>query len=85
MSAEFGLVFNLIFFSGFWTILGVMVDKFVPVFNRTCSALNCMQDGVETFGMLLVAWSVILVVIWVGCLINYIIVKNNSAIANMEV
>lgn len=85
MSAEFGLVFNIVFFSSIWTIISVIIDKIVPIFNRTCATLLCMEDGVSAFGMLLMAWRFLLVVIWIGCLINYLITKNNASVSNMEV
>jgi hypothetical protein len=85
MSAEAGLVMNLIFFSGLWTISSVIVDKIVPIFNRTCLAVGCMQDGVNSFGMLISVWGIGLVLIWLTCLINYIVTKNNQAIANQVI
>jgi hypothetical protein len=83
MSAELGLIMNLIFFSGLWTVVSVFVDKLIPVFNSTCLFVNCFEDGVGSFGMMLTIWRILLPLIWLGCLLNYLIVKNNMA--NQEV
>lgn len=85
MSAEVGLVMNLLFFSGLWTVISVIVDRLVPIFNSTCTMVSCFEDGVSTFGMMLSVWRVLLVLIWIGCLINYLVTKNNSAIQNQEI
>ena len=85
MSAEVGLIMNLIFFSGIWTVVSVVVDKFIPIFNSTCTAITCFEDGIATFGMLLTVWRVLLVLIWIGCLLNYIITKNNQSITNQVI
>jgi hypothetical protein len=85
MSAEVGLIFNLLFFSGIWAVVSVIIDKLVPIFNTTCTFINCFEDGINTFGMLLIVWRIILVLIWIGCLINYIVMKNNQALSNQVI
>ena len=85
MSAEAGLITNLLFFSGLWTIASVIVDKLVPIYNRMCLAIGCQQDGVTAFGMLLTIWGVGLALIWIACLLNYIVTKNNQALQNQVI
>jgi len=85
MSAELGLLFNLIVASGIWTVVSVAVDRMVPVFNSTCLFINCFEDGMTTLGMMLTAWWIILPIIWLGCLINYLVVKNNAAMQDQVI
>jgi hypothetical protein len=85
MSAEAGLVMNLLIGNGAWTILSVVLTKLIPIQNRMCIALNCFQDGMTLSGILLTGWMAILVLIWIGCLFNYWVTKNNQAISNQVI
>jgi hypothetical protein len=85
MSAEVGLVANLIFFSGIWTAVSVAVDKIIPAFNSTCGMITCFEDGISAFGMMLTFWRILLPLIWIGCLINYFVTKNNQALQNQVI
>jgi hypothetical protein len=85
MTAEVGLVFNLIFFSGIWTVVSVAVDKIIPIFNNTCTLISCFEDGITGFSMMLTVWRYLLILIWLGCLLNYLITKNNQATTNQVI
>jgi len=79
----FGTIANMILAGGLWTILSIAVDRVVTVANRSFAMFPVFQDGVLGFSMMTVIWGVILAIIWLGLLVNYLMVENSQA--NKEV
>jgi hypothetical protein len=85
MTAEVGLLINLTFFGALWTVVSVFVDKLVPIFNSSCLMINCFEDGVQAFGMLMTIWMILPVIVVIVLLINYFITKQNQATQNQVI
>ena len=79
----FGLFFNLFVGAGLWTILGAAVERIGIVFNNSIAVLPTMQDAVNGFNLMQTVWSVIMVIIFLGLVVNYLV--NENSIASGEV
>jgi len=79
----FGLFFNLFVGGGLWTVLGVAVERIGIVFNNSISVLPTFQDAVNGFNLMQTVWSVIMVIIFLGLVVNYLV--NENSIASGEV
>jgi hypothetical protein len=72
----FGLVMNILIFSGIWTVVGVVVDKFGVVFNSTMRVMPTMQDAVNGFAITQIVYGILPVIMFITLLINYFVNEN---------
>ena len=68
-----GLFFNLFSAATIWTVLGIAVEKIVQIFNSQIAVFPTFQDAANGMSIMQIIWSVIMVVIFLGLLINYFI------------
>ena len=66
-----GTILVCIAASALWITLGAGVDKIGQVFNYTIRVLPTFQDAANGFNLMQVAWSILLVVIWIVAWFNY--------------
>ena len=74
-----GLFMNLLFFAGFWTVLGVVVDKLGQVFNVTIQLMPTYQDAVNGFTMMQTIYAALPVVVFIALVINYFVQENSMS------
>jgi hypothetical protein len=72
-----GLVFNLFAGAAVWTVLGIAVEKIGNIFNQTITVFPTFQDVVNGFSVMQIVWSAIMVVIFLGLTINYLMNEAN--------
>jgi hypothetical protein len=68
-----GLFFNLFSAAAIWTVLGIAVEKIVQIFNTQIAVFPTFQDAVNGMSLMQVIWSAIMVIIFLGLLINYFV------------
>jgi hypothetical protein len=72
-----GLVFNLFVAAAIWTVLGAAVQAIVVVFNSQISVFPTFQDAANGLSLMQIVWSVIMVIIFIGLCINYVMNETN--------
>ena len=72
-----GLVFNLFAAAAIWTVLGAGVQAIMTTFNSQISVFPTFQDVANGLNIMQVVWSVIMVVIFLGLVINYMMNETN--------
>ena len=73
-----GYVFNIIFFAGIWTVVGVVVDKIAVIFNSTIQIMPTYQDAVNGFSMMQTIYAALPVVVFIFLTINYFVQANST-------
>jgi hypothetical protein len=68
-----GLFFNLLSAAAIWTVLGIAVEKVVRIFNTQISVFPTFQDVANGMAIMQIIWSAIMVIIFLGLLINYFV------------
>jgi hypothetical protein len=72
----FGMVMNILIFSGIWTVVGVVVDKLGAVFNSTIRVMPTMQDAVNGFAITQIIYGLLPIIVYITLLINYFVNEN---------
>ena len=72
-----GLAFNLFLGATLWTVLGIGVEKIMIMFNSQISIFPTFQDVANGLNIMQIIWSAIMVVIFLGLLINYLMNEAN--------
>jgi hypothetical protein len=72
-SGLFGLIFNLFAGAAIWTVLGIAVEKIMNIFNAQLAVFPTFQDVANGMNMMQIAWSAIMVIIFIGLCINYFV------------
>ena len=72
-----GLAFNLFLGATLWTVLGIGVEKIMIMFNSQISIFPTFQDVANGLNIMQIVWSAIMVVIFLGLLINYLMNEAN--------
>ena len=72
-----GLAFNLFLGATLWTVLGIGVEKIMVMFNSQISIFPTFQDVANGLNIMQIIWSAIMVVIFLGLLINYLMNEAN--------
>jgi hypothetical protein len=74
-----GLFMNLLFFAGFWTVLGVVVDKLGQIFNIMIFQMPTYQDAVNGFSMMQTIYAALPVIVFIALVINYFVQENSMS------
>lgn len=72
----FGMVMNILIFSGIWTVVGVVVDKLGVVFNSTIRVMPTLQDAVNGFAITQIIYGILPIIVYITLLINYFVNEN---------
>jgi hypothetical protein len=72
-----GLAFNLFAAAAIWTVLGAAVQAIMVIFNSEISVFPTFQDVANGLNIMQIVWSVIMVIIFLGLVINYIMNETN--------
>lgn len=79
----FGTILIGIFLGAVWTILGFVIDKVTTIANITFHMMPVYEDGVLGFNMISTFYGFLLIIIWFGLALNYVMNENSQA--NQEV
>jgi uncharacterized BrkB/YihY/UPF0761 family membrane protein len=75
----FGMVMNMVFAAGLWTVIGAVVDRMGAAFNTSIRMLPTFQDALNGFTIIQTVYGVLLIIIFITLIVNYIMNENSLA------
>ena len=74
----FGAMWNTVAFAVIWVILGKVVEVVTRAFNISITVLPSFQDAVNGMNIMQTAWTGIMVLIFIGVWVNYVINEHQA-------